>query len=155
VKKLPLAVIAVLFAIATGGTSAPAAITPGGNKATSAKDALKAREAAREGAAKEAAAREAAARKAERERILQRTMHYDPFTYRPSMSQYEVHRMIALCMKQRHEHMRSPGKPPEDPGDHDHGHGNDDHDHGHHDDHDNGNHNGHDDDHGHDHDRGH
>ena len=105
-----------------------------------------AREAAREAAAKEAAAQkakeEAEARKAERERILQRTMRYDPFTYRPGMSQYEVHKMIALRMKERHEHMRSPGKPPESPDDHDHGHGNDDKDHGPHDDHDNGNHNG-------------
>jgi hypothetical protein len=127
-----------------------------GNSQSAAMKALAARQAALEAAAKEAAAkeaaakkakeeadaREAAARKAERERILQKTMRYDPFTYRPGMSQYEVHKMIAMRMKQRHEKMRSPGKPPESPDDHDHGHGNDDKDHGPHDDHDNGNHKG-------------
>jgi len=132
---------AAMKALAARQAALEAAAREAAAREAAAKEAA-AREAAAQKAKEEADAREAAARKAERERILQRTMRYDPFTYRPGMSQVEVHKMIAMQMKQRHEKMRSPGKPPESPADHDHGHGNDDKDHGPHDDHDNGNHNG-------------
>src|SRR4051794_28114994 len=105
-KKQTLAITALALAIA--GASAGSTFAKDAPKPQSAKDALAAREAAvREAAAKDAAAREAAAkqakeeadarehaaRQAERERVLQRTLRYDPFTYRPGMSQAEIHKM--------------------------------------------------------------